>query len=556
LKNANHIIEKVLVEVNTSNVETAHFIKNNIDVFLKDELFPQIEILFDDYQFQEGIIRFDEINLNLSLNKWEDFNGLKNEIYKQLKEKIDFRANQRFQSENVKNNEFNFDKKDVQKVSTDFNTSEVFLFFLENGYLPWYARREQFDNFIDTEKWSKALENESFKQKLERLLVTNEVADERFVIQFSDDIFLKYLIQNNSGIKKEVHGILKIIKNLDHSSRLLFLKLMLHISRNEYDSLFKILTFLESSILKTGETVLDSKKNQVVQEIKGIVQKLIPEIVLNQAGFTKNKNRIVEKPFEKEDLKKEATGYEKDDTVLIARVKDDAENIASDEIDEDQIVSDEIKARQLKKEKTVADIVKTDRTETDGFDKKTESKYSKAVAKENVTFLDKDKNEIWVQNAGLILLHPFLKPFFITTEICDKQGRFLSEDYDLPIQSIHYLATGDENFFEGNLIFEKFLCGVPLKIPVRQTSVLTDLIKTEATVLLNEVVKNWPALKNTSADGLRQMFIQRDGKLIQKEDSYKLIVERKAQDVLLEKLNWNISMVKLPWISKILFTEW
>ncbi|MDO8952863.1 MAG: contractile injection system tape measure protein, partial [Draconibacterium sp.] len=303
----------------------------------------------------------------------------------------------------------------------------------------------------------------------------------------------------------------------------------------------------------------DSKKNQVIREIKGIIQILIPENVLNQSGFAKNKNRIVEKPFEKEDLKKEATGNEKDDTVLIAQVKDDAENIASDKIDEDQIVSDEIKARQPKKKKSVAGNDKTDRTETDGFDKKTESKggQSKQVeSKENSAFFDKDKNEIWVQNAGLILLHPFLKPFFITTEMCDKQGRFLSEDYDLPIQSLHYLATGDENFFEGSLIFEKFLCGVPLKIPVRQTSVLTGLIKTEATVLLNEVVKNWPALKNTSADGLRQMFIQRDGKLIQKEDSYKLIVERKAQDVLLEKLNWNTSMIKLPWISKIVFTEW
>ena len=137
------------MEVNTSNVETAHLIKNNIDFFLKDELFPQIEILFDDYQFQDGIIRFDEINLNLSLNKWEDFNWLKNEIYNQLKEKIDSWANQGFQSENVKNNEFDFGKKDVRKISTDFNTSEVFLFFLENGYLPWFGRREQFNTFID-----------------------------------------------------------------------------------------------------------------------------------------------------------------------------------------------------------------------------------------------------------------------------------------------------------------------------------------------------------------------------------------------------------------------
>jgi hypothetical protein len=118
------------------------------------------------------------------------------------------------------------------------------------------------------------------------------------------------------------------------------------------------------------------------------------------------------------------------------------------------------------------------------------------------------------------------------------------------------LATGDENVFEGNMIMEKFLCGVPLKIPVQKMSLLTESIKNEANELLSEVVRNWPALKNTSADGLREAFIQRDGKLIQEDTKYRLIVERKAQDVLLERLSWNISMIKLPWISKLIYTEW
>ena len=213
--------------MNTSNVETAHSIKNNIDVFLRDELFPQLEMLFDDYQFRDEIIRFDEININLSLQKREDFNGLKYEIYNQLKEKIDSRVNHGFQSENAKNNDFNFGKKDVQKVSTDLNISEVFLFFIENGYLPWFGKEEHINTFINAENWSKTLKNESFVHKLNHVLVTNELAVERFILQFSDVIFLEYLIHNNSEIKKEIPGILKIIKNLDHGSQLLFLKLML-----------------------------------------------------------------------------------------------------------------------------------------------------------------------------------------------------------------------------------------------------------------------------------------------------------------------------------------
>ncbi len=126
----------------------------------------------------------------------------------------------------------------------------------------------------------------------------------------------------------------------------------------------------------------------------------------------------------------------------------------------------------------------------------------------------------------------------------------------IAVQALHFLTTGEEDFFEGNLVFCKFLCGVPLKIPVPRASLLTNFMKEEASHLLTEAIKHWPALKNTSPDGLRQMFLQRDGKLISKEQNFKLIVERKTQDILLDKLAWNISLVKLPWSNELLYIEW
>jgi hypothetical protein len=35
-----------------------------------------------------------------------------------------------------------------------------------------------------------------------------------------------------------------------------------------------------------------------------------------------------------------------------------------------------------------------------------------------------------------------------------------------------------------------------------------------------------------------------------------LTVERKAQDILLEKLNWNISVIQLKWMTCLLFVDW
>jgi len=89
LKVSNHIIEKVLLEVNTSNLETAHSIRNNIDVFMKDVLFPRLELLFDEYDFEDEIIRLDELALDLSVQKTNDFSQLPDEICRQIKEKID-----------------------------------------------------------------------------------------------------------------------------------------------------------------------------------------------------------------------------------------------------------------------------------------------------------------------------------------------------------------------------------------------------------------------------------------------------------------------------------
>lgn len=85
---------------------------------------------------------------------------------------------------------------------------------------------------------------------------------------------------------------------------------------------------------------------------------------------------------------------------------------------------------------------------------------------------------------------------------------------------------------------------------------LNNEVLDEAENLLSQVIKNWPALKNTGIDGLRQMFLSRNGKLIKTEQGFKLIVERKAQDILLDKLQWNISFAKLPWKKELLFVEW
>jgi hypothetical protein len=163
---------------------------------------------------------------------------------------------------------------------------------------------------------------------------------------------------------------------------------------------------------------------------------------------------------------------------------------------------------------------------------------------------------LYVQNAGLILTHPFLPSLLAETGCLDQQNQLNPEEKQKAVQLFHYLATGLEADFEFNQTFEKYICGMQPKTPLIRESLLTVSDRNECEDLLKSVIKYWPELKNTSPDGLRQLFFDRAGKLDFNRMPHKLYVERKVQDVLLDKLQWNISIVKLPWMNDLLFVEW
>jgi hypothetical protein len=167
-----------------------------------------------------------------------------------------------------------------------------------------------------------------------------------------------------------------------------------------------------------------------------------------------------------------------------------------------------------------------------------------------------DLKSIGVMNAGLILAHPFFWDFLIRTNCTDGKSRLLPEKRQYAVQLLHYLATGQENQMEYKLTFEKFICSIPLDSPVNRKIVLSNQDKIECSDLLRSITGYWGELKKTSPDGIRDMFMKRPGKLDLHTVPYKLFVEQKAQDVLIEKLEWNISIVKLPFTDEMLFVEW
>jgi hypothetical protein len=74
--------------------------------------------------------------------------------------------------------------------------------------------------------------------------------------------------------------------------------------------------------------------------------------------------------------------------------------------------------------------------------------------------------------------------------------------------------------------------------------------------LLQSVIEHWAVLKNTSPEGLRESFLQREGRLVFQNDQWELTVQKQAHDILLDYLPWNISMVRLLWMPYPLIVKW
>lgn len=161
----------------------------------------------------------------------------------------------------------------------------------------------------------------------------------------------------------------------------------------------------------------------------------------------------------------------------------------------------------------------------------------------------------YIQNAGLILIHPFIKTLFEHCELLDPKTQQLI-DPELCAHLLHYIATGKINSPEYDMIFEKFLCNIPIHQPINRHIKLSRKHKSQAKNVIESVQHNWAPMKKSSAALLQNEFFQRPGKLVITDSDYTLIVERKTQDILLEKLSWGIGLVKLPWQKKFIFVNW
>ena len=167
-----------------------------------------------------------------------------------------------------------------------------------------------------------------------------------------------------------------------------------------------------------------------------------------------------------------------------------------------------------------------------------------------------DTGTIPVENAGLVILWPFLQRFFENLDLITGKAFHDESTRNKAVCALQYLADEEEEqLFEGMLALNKVLCGIPLEDTV-ELAFLSPGEKETGKGLLQSVISRGPHWKNLSLDGFRTSYLQREGLLRTRDGHWLLQVKKETYDVTLEKLPWGFQVVKLPWMEAPLMVEW
>lgn len=172
-----------------------------------------------------------------------------------------------------------------------------------------------------------------------------------------------------------------------------------------------------------------------------------------------------------------------------------------------------------------------------------------------------DGDVIYVANAGLVLLHVFLPRMFqqlqLLSEDVNGKPRIVGTDHaSRAVHLLQWLVDAHCDTPEPSLALNKLLCGLELDMPVAPAIVPAEDEIALCRHLLAAAVSNWGRIGNTSADGLRETFLQRDGRLQRRDGKWTLTVSRKTVDVLVDQIPWAFAVIRHPWMSGELAVIW
>jgi hypothetical protein len=177
-----------------------------------------------------------------------------------------------------------------------------------------------------------------------------------------------------------------------------------------------------------------------------------------------------------------------------------------------------------------------------------------APAHLDLTFADSD--DAYVENAGLVILWPFLGHLFERLDLMADDRFKGPAAQHRAVGLLQHLATEDLWPEEYQLLLAKVLCGLHVNEVFQFGPPVTQVEAEEGADMLTAAIANAPILRDMSIQGFRGSFLLRKGVLGARDGAWLLRVERATHDVVLDRFPWAMSWVKLPWMEAPLCVEW
>ncbi|WP_420573801.1 contractile injection system tape measure protein [Kordia sp.] len=587
-----HTIHDIAFEVDIQNDHQLVSWEQYYVDFFQDKLLPRVERICDDWdkKFPNTKCVIDSIDIHVEV---DDINleSLQKEIIQQISKQL----------MSIQSDGSSYDGTITAKITREASPFDALLKYLSEGILPAFIPISVFKEWLSSINEFTAVEKnrlvnifETSSEAIQRMLSLLRNDYKKFVIivnaeqqittqyiKLEETFFTQFLQAICKGFKLNYDGDQAKIwhKTLGFSSSLQqFSKTLLQlltpklqsegkrlIKKNEKQLSIALLQAIIQYRTTNSITIETAKIGAIVKDIS--VDK--NEQKVNEKSRTANETVDKEHKKTKDAITSETLNKEVND---VTEKGSTTQEIIQNQAKEQQTTKNQTKDKTVAEkhqsienvsgentQKSILTDAKTVETTNNQIAKITTNTSKEArsnLAKANTNIKKKITGEIGIttEKAGLIILHPFLMTFFKGVDLVTEENTI--SDIERACMLLHYLATENEEVTDVELTLEKILLGIPLETIVDYDKPLSDNDKNLCDELLKAVLEHWVVLKKSTVNTLRDMFLKRDGRMIITEENSKLTVERAAQDILLEKIPWTISLVRLRWMEKMMHIEW
>lgn len=542
-----HLVQKQEFEITTTSLQTAQQWEHRATGMLRDVITPVMDTCFSRMSSPGTIRIVDRLEIDLgTLHHNISEEEIRMIVTQELMKTLDSTPSAKQKQETG-----NAHGPDGNKVMSSSEAGIVsFIYFLLHGLLPWWAADKPvsgtWSRTGDSVEWLDKLTGQQLAH-LKTILYNNSVARQRLVRQFSDELIISVIRIAGTDRHEDIVSTWKWLQDIssvrDSHFQCVRSEFWLHwiskaVGKNEkpyafLDALLKFIKHNKDACEKIADLVEDREGASNVRPSRNVVINvlLLEELRSLAAG---------------EDILKSTTGFRKNSTHRDpSRETSDIHQNKIDPAKKD--ITPELKK-----------LLQEDSHIHEAIEKKLRHAHSEESTQPFKNTKPSDISEIFTEDAGLVILHPFLLELFKSLELLDAQKQWASPaSQQTAVLLLGWIARGKTDIPEYELIVPKLFCGMPWEEVLDTSLVLNETHIHTATQLLEAVIGHWSAVGKISPDGLREGFINRQGKLTSRKNGWLITVEKRAQDVLLARLPWGYSMIQFPWSKNALIhVDW